>query len=161
MTKQKLDKIEILFDNTGKAHPPVVRFQDVDVELRPDGRGFIFNTSSKTPSAFKTKAYKLVKLPDHILLKVRITGVPEKGIYSRIMNTRSDGYKDRFPYYGQKADVIRELYGTMFSCEAQTDGDIKLFPILIEEVKQVRVEILDAIKRYETENDLIRKNNEI
>lgn len=164
MAKPKVNSMDVKFPVTGD---PIieVRFQDVDVELLLAGRGFTFNdVSAKTPqgSTWQRESYKLVKNPDHILLehRDRTKAVKQTGVFSNILSVRRDGYQYRYPHYGNKADATREIYGSQFRFE-MAGKDIKLFPINMNEAKQIRKEILDAIKRYENENNLISNYNEI
>jgi len=156
MAKQKLSSIDLRVDGHNKISLDV-RFQDVPVKLSGDehAKGFYFRQTHRNnlPADWESQQYKLVKKDGYILLQCSKNNPGLTGL-KRIMRYST------YPCYGAAMESIQETYGTNFSYTVE-GSDIKLFPILVEEVKQVTSEILDAVKRYETENNLSNKNNEI
>ena len=148
MIKPKINSVDITVDGNDKIEI-LVRFQDVDAELKPNGGGFTFSNSKLKPG-WHSKRYKLVKNDDHIFLKMVDTGG------QKIVCSKQYDYDLRYPVYQKPLSDLIEQYGSNFSIEK--DGDnIKLFPIYMKEVKQVTKEMLNLLERYSNENNLIEQ----
>lgn len=149
MAKPAISTITIKGDSTNKIDLDI-RFKDIEASLWEGKGGFRFD-ESKLNSNWQTLRYKLVKEDNHVLLQA----VDKGG--KTIVKSKQYDYDYRYPVYYPSDEAIIEQYGTMFRIEK--DGkNIKLFPIFVKEVKEINSEILKAIERYETENNLIQDN---
>lgn len=146
MSKPKIESIKI--NNYDGKIEVKVRFANCQCRITRESKGFAIRSVGLTSNWYDYK-YKLVKYPDHILLKSDKNDKTLTGTKKIMDNCR-------YPYYGVQADKVIEEYGSEYDVIPEGDN-IKLFPVRIEEVKQVTEEILEAIKRYETENNLIKK----
>jgi len=128
-----------------------VRFQNVNVELKGAGF-FIARPIIETLYRNGNTAFKVFKKEDYILLKSKKSDSSLKGCKNLNAN-RASGYEYFYPYNTTATRVpTEEKYGTNFKLEMDGD-DIKLYPILIDETKSIRKEILTAIMRYDQKNN--------
>jgi len=144
----KLKSINVKFAANDKIELDV-RFEGVDIEL--EQKGFILAASILT-KLNSNYTFKLVKKADHILLQSNKTDPTLKGCNS-IKSNRGSGYKWYFPYGTTTLqNRVIEKYGKNFSAKMNGD-DIELHPVFIEEIKNLRQEILTAIMRYDQKNN--------
>jgi hypothetical protein len=147
----KLKSINITFVATDKIALDV-RFTDVAVELK--GPGFVFKNDVFLQTLYRhgNTSFKVVKKDEFILLQ-SIKTDPNLNGFKNMNSSRASDYEYFYPYNTKATRIPTiERYGTNFS--ATMNGyDIELRPILIEETKDIRQEILKAIMRYDQKNN--------
>lgn len=141
MANPKITKIEVL--NTSIDTVIDINLSDYDVSLTIENKGFYFKHT------IDPLGYKVHRKEDYILLE---KNDPNKKL-TGVKKVMESDY--RLACYGTESLKLQDQYGTMFREEVQTNGDIKLFPVHIEQIKWLRKEIIKLMQRYETENNLI------